>query len=70
VGAAPGRRVDGRRDHETLLAALGIDLPEARRRSAATFGADAVERAAWQVANRRRPLESHLMQQATAETPL
>jgi ATP-dependent Clp protease ATP-binding subunit ClpA len=61
-GAAPGRRADVRRDHGALLAALGIDLTEVRRRAEATFGADAVERAAWQARppNRRRPLWSHI----------
>ncbi|MGH7255045.1 MAG: Clp protease N-terminal domain-containing protein [Nitrospirales bacterium] len=50
---------DERRDHETLLAALGIDLAELRRRAEETFGADAVARSAWRVApTPRRPLWS------------
>ncbi|MGH9010732.1 MAG: Clp protease N-terminal domain-containing protein [Acidimicrobiia bacterium] len=62
LAGAPGRRSDVRRDHETLLATLGIDLAEVRRRAEATFGADAVERAAWQVRppRRRRPLWSRI----------
>ena len=41
-----------RRDQETLLATLGVDLPEIRRRAEETFGAEAITRAAWRV---RRP---------------
>lgn len=38
-----------RRDHETLLETLGIDLAEVRRQAKQTFGGDAVARAASQV---------------------
>jgi Clp amino terminal domain, pathogenicity island component len=47
VSAAPGRPPAMRRDHETLLATLGIDLAGVRRRAEATFGPDALQRAAW-----------------------
>jgi ATP-dependent Clp protease ATP-binding subunit ClpA len=62
MAGAPGRRGDRRRDHESLLAALGIDLAEVRRRAGATFGADAIERAAWQVRppKHRRPFWSRI----------
>jgi hypothetical protein len=62
MAGAPGRGGDRRRDHESLLAALGIDLAEVRRRAEATFGADAIERAAWQVRppKLRRPLWSRI----------
>jgi Clp amino terminal domain, pathogenicity island component len=42
------------RDHDRLLATLGIDLAQVRRRAEQTFGADAVARAASR-ARRRRP---------------
>ena len=46
-----------RRDQETLLATLGVDLAEIRRRAEETFGAEAITRAAWRVRRprRRRP---------------
>jgi hypothetical protein len=59
VMAAPRSRRHGeRRDHDVLLAALGIDLTEVRRRAERTFGDDAVARAALQARPRRgrRPL--------------
>jgi ClpA/ClpB-like protein len=57
--ATRGRRPSRRPDHETLLATLGIDLAEIRRRAEKTFGADAVDRAAQRVRPpRRRPLWS------------
>jgi hypothetical protein len=58
----PGRRSGVRRDHQALLTILGIDLAEVRRRAEATFGAEAVERAAWRVRplRRRRPLWSRI----------
>ena len=54
------RRRDPRRDHDSLLATLGVDLPEIRRRAEETFGAEAVSRATWRVRRprRRRPLWS------------
>ena len=67
AGAGPGdiRRVlaarhwqpNRRRDQETLLATLGVDLAEIRRRAEETFGAEAITRAAWRVRRprRRRP---------------
>ena len=65
AGAADLRRILGtthcqprmRRDQVTLLAALGVDLPESRRRAEDTFGAEALTRAAWRVRRprRRRP---------------
>jgi ATP-dependent Clp protease ATP-binding subunit ClpA len=60
--AAAGRRPDVRRDHEALLAILGIDLAEVRRRAEATFGADAIQWAAWRVRppRRRRSLWSRI----------
>jgi len=60
VFATGGRRPSRHRDHETLLATLGIDLTDVRRRAEETFGTDAVERAAWRVRPRRprRPLWS------------
>jgi ATP-dependent Clp protease ATP-binding subunit ClpA len=56
--ATRGRRPNRHRDHETLLATLGIDVTEVRRRAEETFGTDAVARAARQVRPRRprRPL--------------
>jgi ATP-dependent Clp protease ATP-binding subunit ClpA len=58
--ATRGRQPSRHRDHETLLATLGIDLTDLRRRAEETFGTDAVERAAWRVRPRRprRPLWS------------
>jgi ATP-dependent Clp protease ATP-binding subunit ClpA len=58
--ATRGRRPNRRPDHDTLLASLGIDLPEVRRRTEETFGADAVARATWRVRRPRprRPLWS------------
>lgn len=49
----PNRRCEP----ETLLAALGVDLNEIRRRAEETFGAEAITRAAGQVRRprRRRP---------------
>jgi hypothetical protein len=68
AGAADIRRVlaathwqpNLRRDQETLLGTLGVDLAEIRRRAEETFGAEAVTRAAWRVRRprRRRPLWS------------
>jgi ATP-dependent Clp protease ATP-binding subunit ClpA len=69
AGAADLRRVldatcldrpNRRPDHETLLATLGIDLTEIRRRTEEAFGADAVARAARRVRppRPRRPLWS------------
>src|SRR5947208_16631816 len=60
VLAARGWRPTRRRDQEALLATLGVDLAEVRRRAEATFGAEAVSRAAWRVRRprRRRPLWS------------
>ena len=67
AGAGPGdiRRVlaarhwqpNRRRDQATLLATLGVDLAEIRRRAEETFGAEAITRAAWRVRRprRRRP---------------
>lgn len=65
AGAADIRRVlaarywqpNRRRDQETLLATLGVDLAEIRRRVDETFGAEAITRAAWRVRRprRRRP---------------
>ena len=52
VLAARGRLPNRRRDHQELLATLGIDLAEIRRRAEETFGEEAVTRAAWRV---RRP---------------
>jgi Clp amino terminal domain, pathogenicity island component len=49
IGAGPARR-----QPEMLLASLGIDLAEVRRRVETTFGADAVARAAWRATPRRR----------------
>jgi ATP-dependent Clp protease ATP-binding subunit ClpA len=49
IGAGPARRRP-----EVLLASLGIDLTEVRRRAATTFGSDAVTRAAWRATPRRR----------------
>ena len=57
AGAADIRRVLAttrskpwmRRDQETLLATLGVDLAEIRRRAEETFGAEAITRAAWRV---------------------
>jgi ATP-dependent Clp protease ATP-binding subunit ClpA len=49
IGAAPARRRP-----EMLLASLGIDLTEVRRRVETAFGADAVARAAWRATPRRR----------------
>ncbi len=49
-----------RRDHETLLATLGIDLVEVRRRAERTFGTDAVITAASRIQPARpgRPLRT------------
>ena len=65
AGAADIRRVlgarhwqpSGRRDQGTLLATLGVDLAEIRRRAEETFGVEAITRAAWRVRRprRRRP---------------
>ena len=43
-----------RRRPEALLASLGIDLGEVRRRVETTFGSEAVARAAWRATPRRR----------------
>ena len=58
--AGRGRLPNRRRDHQELLATLGIDLAEIRRRAEETFGAEAVTRAAWRVRRPRprRPLWS------------
>jgi hypothetical protein len=58
--ATRGGRPNRRPDHETLLATLGIDLAEIRRRAEETFGAEAVDRAARRVrpTRPRRPLWS------------
>lgn len=45
---------NGGRDQATLLASLGVDLAEIRRRAEETFGAEAITRAAWRV-ERPRP---------------
>lgn len=47
-----------RRDHETLLETLGVDLAEIRRKAEQTFGADVISQAASRVrpARARRPL--------------
>ncbi|MEW6471532.1 MAG: Clp protease N-terminal domain-containing protein [Actinomycetota bacterium] len=60
VLATTRQRPNLRRDQETLLATLGVDLAEIRRRAEETFGAEAVARAAWRVRRprRRRPLWS------------
>ncbi|HVW32318.1 MAG TPA: Clp protease N-terminal domain-containing protein [Acidimicrobiia bacterium] len=59
VLTARGRLPNRRRDHQELLATLGVDLAEIRRRAEETFGAEAVTRAAWRVRRpRRRPLWS------------
>ena len=50
--AARHSQPNRRRDQETLLATLGVDLAEIRRRAEETFGAEAITRAAWRV---RRP---------------
>jgi hypothetical protein len=57
VLAARYRQPRMRRDQEALLATLGVDLAEIRRRAEETFGAEAVTRAAWRVGRprRRRP---------------
>lgn len=57
VLAASHRQPRMRRDQEALLATLGVDLAEIRRRAEETFGAEAVTRAAWRVRRprRRRP---------------
>jgi hypothetical protein len=57
VLAATRWRPRMRRDQETLLATLGVDLTEIRRRAEETFGAEAITRAAWRVRRprRRRP---------------
>ena len=65
AGAADIRRVlaarhwqpEKRRDQESLLATIGVDLPEIRQRAEQTFGAEAISRAAWRVRRprRRRP---------------
>ena len=58
--AARGRLPNRRRDHQELLATLGIDLAEIRRRAEETFGEEAVARAALRVRRprRRRPVWS------------
>lgn len=76
AGAADIRRVLAnthwqphmRRDQETLLATLGVDLAEIRRRAEETFGAEALTRAAWRVRRPRprRPLWSWI----SCSTPL
>jgi ATP-dependent Clp protease ATP-binding subunit ClpA len=60
LAATRGHRPNRHRDHETLLATLGIDVTEVRRRAEETFGTDAVVRAAQQARPRRphRPLWS------------
>ena len=60
VLAARGRLPNRRRDHQELLATLGIDLAEIRRRAEETFGEEAVTRAALRVRRPRprRPLWS------------
>jgi ATP-dependent Clp protease ATP-binding subunit ClpA len=45
----PSRTRFGRQDHESLLATLGIDLAEVRRRAESTFGHDRVAHAAARV---------------------
>jgi hypothetical protein len=62
VAAVRERLVDGLRSDparlsdDALLATLGIDVAEVRRRAAAAFGADAVQRAAMRVRSvERRP---------------
>jgi hypothetical protein len=45
----PSRPRFGRQDHESLLATLGIDLAEVRRRAESTFGPDRVAQAAARV---------------------
>lgn len=58
IAARCRRALDRPRQHQHLLATLGIDLTEVRRRAEQTFGADAVIRAASRVRPRRprRPL--------------
>jgi Clp amino terminal domain, pathogenicity island component len=60
VLATTHRQSTLRRDQETLLATLGIDLAEIRNRAEQSFGAEAVTRAAWRVRRPRprRPLRS------------
>ena len=62
VLAARGWRPTRRRDQEALLATIGIDLAEIRRRAEETFGAEAVTKAAWRVRRPRprRPLWSRI----------
>lgn len=47
-------RADAKRDRKQLLAAIGIDLEEIRRRAEATFGQEAVVHAAVSAGPRRR----------------
>jgi ATP-dependent Clp protease ATP-binding subunit ClpA len=54
VDALIGRGVPHRREPEALLAAFGIDLGEVRRRIEATFGAEAMTRAALRARPRAR----------------
>ncbi|MGH8934188.1 MAG: Clp protease N-terminal domain-containing protein [Egibacteraceae bacterium] len=70
-------RPGGRQDHESLLATLGIDLAEVRRRAELTFGRETVARAAARVrrAPPRRPVWSWIscgmpLRGWTSESPL
>jgi hypothetical protein len=49
-----GRDLPPRREPETLLAAVGIDLGEVRRRVETTFGSEAMIRASQRIQPRRR----------------
>jgi len=57
-----------RPDHEAVLATLGVDLAEVRRRAEATFGAEAVTRAAWRV--RRPPPRRPVWSRISCSKPL
>lgn len=59
-----------RRRPEVLLASLGIDLGEVRRRIETTFGADAVARAAWRATPRRRWHGRRWWPNCTASRPI
>ena len=66
TGSGPGPRPSP----DELLAALGIDSAEIRRRSVKTFGTDAIRRAALQARPRRRGRGKRLCQTAPCSSVL
>ena len=67
VAGAPGRRGRRRRDHDALLAALGIELAEVRRRVEESFGSEAIVRA---VRRAHPPLRRSLWSRISCSQPL